>query len=126
MAIVDKSSTLTLTVELTLTDFISTHASLTLFQGTLNSWGMREGQLRIEVSSILSRWNQQTLSKHSGSCRWKKFKGDECVYVGAATWCDRTYARCETLGNELNFGGFRWLPSIVGKEVWWGRIPTTE
>ncbi|GAI73202.1 unnamed protein product, partial [marine sediment metagenome] len=44
----------------------------------------------------------------------------ECGYGGGETWCDRTYARCVVLANSDNFGGFRWLPSIVDKEVFWG------
>ena len=47
---------------------------------------------------------------------------NQCLYAGAETWCDRTYARCTVLGNTDNFGGFRWLPSIIDKEVWWGRL----
>jgi len=42
--------------------------------------------------------------------------------VGAADWCDRTYTKCVTLSNTTNYGGFRWLPSIVDREIWWGRV----
>jgi len=47
---------------------------------------------------------------------------NQCLYAGGETWCDRTYARCLVLGNTDNFGGFRWLPSIIDKEIWWGRL----
>ena len=94
--------------------------AVTLFEGEIDSWILDEERLQMTVTSIFNRWSQRTLSRHSASCRWKKFKGTECGYSGSATWCDRTYARCQALGNAANFGGFRWLPSIIGKEIWWG------
>jgi hypothetical protein len=97
--------------------------SVTLFEGEIDSWTLDEERLRMTVTSIFSRWSQRTLSRHSASCRWKKFKGTECGYSGTAEWCDRTYARCQALGNTANFGGFRFLPSIIGREIWWGRTP---
>jgi hypothetical protein len=97
-------------------------ASVTVFEGEIDSWDLDEEKLAITVTSIFSQWSQRTLSKHSASCRWKKFKGTECGYSGGETWCDRTYARCVALANTANFGGFRWLPSIIDKEIWWGRL----
>lgn len=91
------------------------------FQGALDDWNLDEGKLTFSVVSEFVRWSQRTLSKHGKSCRWKEFKGTECAYAGAETWCDRTYKRCLDISNADNFGGFRWLPSIVDKEVWWGR-----
>ena len=94
---------------------------LTLFEGLIDDWTLSEGELRITVSNLLTSWSQRTLAKHSASCRWKKFKGQECAYTGTGAWCDRSYTRCEALGNQAYFGGFRWLPSIVEKQVWWGK-----
>jgi hypothetical protein len=94
---------------------------VTLFQGQVDAWALDEEKVTVTVTSELARWNQRTLSKHSASCRWKAFKGTECTYAGGETWCDRTYARCAQLANTNNFGGFRWLPSIVDSEIWWGR-----
>jgi phage-related protein len=96
-------------------------ASLTLFEGKINSWDLDEESLEISISTPFSRWNQRTIQRHSSTCRWKVFKGTECGYSGDAADCDRTYARCTALGNTDNFGGFRWLPSIMDKEIWWGR-----
>jgi len=93
----------------------------TLFEGFINGWGLTEEKLSLTVSSIFNRWSQKTLAKHSASCRWKVFKGAECGYSGGETWCDRSYARCAALSNTNNFGGFRWLPSIVDREIWWGK-----
>ena len=97
-------------------------ASATIFEGTIDDWGLDEEKLRETIVSYFSQWSQKTLSKHSASCRWKVFKGTECGYSGGETWCDRTYARCLVLGNTDNFGGCRWLPSIINKEIWWGRL----
>ena len=96
-------------------------APVTWFLGYIDEWKIDEEKLVMTVVSRLARWNQRTLSKHSASCRWKAFKGTECQYAGAEIWCDRSYTRCQVLGNTDNFGGFRFLPSIIDKEIWWGR-----
>jgi len=96
-------------------------ATVKIFEGIIDSWQLDETQVSIDITSILNRWTQKTIMLHPSSCRWKKFKGTECGYTGSATWCDRSYARCKALGNTANFGGNRWLPSIVDKELWWGR-----
>jgi hypothetical protein len=59
------------------------------------------------------------LRRHSPNCRWI-FKGTECAYAGAETWCDFTAARCVTLANYINFGGFQWLLDLKNKEISWG------
>jgi len=102
------------------TDYSVIASPQTRFEGFINGWGLTEEKVSITVSSLFNQWAQKTLSKHSASCRWKVFKGTECGYSGSGTWCDRTYTRCAALGNTDNFGGFRWLPSIVDKELWWG------
>lgn len=43
-----------------------------------------------------------------------------CRYAGAETWCDMSWDRCNALGNTDHFRGCRWLPGILGKELWWG------
>jgi hypothetical protein len=95
--------------------------SVVLFEGEIDRWQGPENEIEITVANIFSRWAQRTLAKQSASCRWKKFKGTECGYSGGQDWCDRTYTRCNALGNTASFGGFRWLPSIIDKEIWWGR-----
>jgi hypothetical protein len=96
---------------------------LTVFEGIIDAWTIDDRILKVTAKSEMSKWTQRPLSLHSVSCRWKDFKGTECGYAGAATWCDRTYSRCETLVNTVNFGGFRWLPSIMDKVFWWGKSP---
>jgi hypothetical protein len=99
---------------------------VTLFDGAIDSWSIHEEKVQITLVNDLIRWSLPTLSLYSASCRWKKFKGTYCGYSGSATWCDRTYARCQALSNTDNFGGFRWLPSMVDKVVWWGRESAWE
>ena len=99
--------------------------SFTLFEGSIDQWNMTEDTLQFTAVSAISQWSQKGLRTHGSSCQWKKFKGQTkdspCMYSGGQSWCDRTYARCEQLNNTDNFGGFRWLPSIVDKDIWWGR-----
>jgi len=93
---------------------------VTHFQGVVDSWNLDEEKLDITISNELVQWNQNTLRKHSPLCPWKVFGGTECGYSGEETWCDRTYRRCSVLSNTDNFGGFRWLPSLQGKKLFWG------
>jgi hypothetical protein len=102
---------------------------VTLFEGEIDSFTLKEDTVKMTVTSKLAQWSQKTLSKHSASCRWKVFNsstlgtvGTECASTAGEAWCDRTYDRCAALSNTTNFGGFRWLPSIVDKDIWWGRI----
>lgn len=91
-----------------------------LFTGEVDSFTIDELELRLVIGSIFTKWAHQAYNKHSSSCRWKVFKGVECAYAGAETWCDRSNTRCIVLNNEANFGGFKWLPSIENKKFQWG------
>ena len=95
------------------------------FEGSIDGWTLSETTLKINLVNQFVQWSQKALRLHGPSCTWRVFKGltsdSPCMYTGEETWCDRTYARCEVLANTDNFGGFRWLPSIVDKEIWWGR-----
>lgn len=104
---------------------------VTVFEGEIDSWSGNEQNVSITVTNIFVRWSQRTISKHPFKCRWKVFAGtlttlelkqaSECAYEGGETTCDRSHARCVELDNTDNFGGFRFLPSIMNAEVWWGR-----
>lgn len=48
-------------------------------------------------------------------CRYKVFKGSHCGYAGEETECNRTYTRCNELGNGPRFGGF---PGVGQQGVW--------
>ena len=104
-------------------------SSITLFEGEIDAWSLNEGRLSVTVTSIFHQWSQHTLSKHSPSCRWKVFNsstlgtsGIECQSTAGALWCDRTFERCAVLNNSSHFGGFRFLPDIVDKDIFWGRV----
>jgi len=95
-----------------------------MFTGEVDSFELDESEVRMVIGSRFTRWGNQAYNKHSSSCRWKVFKGDECGYAGGQTWCDRSYTRCVVLGATATFGGFRFLPSIENKKIWWGPNPT--
>ncbi len=92
-----------------------------LFRGTLDDWSLDGTRITFTAVSALVSWSQVTLTRHGKSCRWKEFTGVECSYSGAVTHCDRTYETCESLGNTNNFGGFRWLPELMNKDIYFGR-----
>ena len=90
-------------------------------RGFISSWELSsDNNVRISVKNEAMLWAKKTLRIHSSSCPWV-FKGTECGYSGTATWCDKNYARCGELLNTDNYGGFRFLPSIMEKEIWWGK-----
>jgi hypothetical protein len=93
----------------------------TLWQGQLNGVPrLNERSVTLEIVNEFWMWKKKSLRKSSASCPWQ-FKGAECAYTGAGTWCDQGYARCTALGNTDNYGGFRFIPSIAEREIWWGR-----
>ena len=94
---------------------------VTWFTGTIDDWEAEEDVIRINVAGPNFAWSKRLAGRHPSSCRWLVFKGTECAYAGDQTDCDRSYTRCAALGNTVNFGGFRWLPSIEDREVVWGR-----
>ncbi len=95
-----------------------------LFVGYLDSIEIDNKRARISVYNHFIRWKMLTPRRlHSATCPWT-FKSTYCAYAGAETWCDHSWERCVALTNKLNFGGFRWLPYLVDKQIWWGRAPT--
>ena len=81
-----------------------------------------EPDMEIRIVNEMVLWNQKTLRIAQSTCPWI-FRGAECGYGGSASWCDQSYERCTALGNADRFGGFEFLPSIMERQVWWGRIP---
>lgn len=92
-----------------------------LFRGVVADWDLSESKCRIKLVNEFVFWSKNTLRTAQASCRWT-FKGTECTYSGAETWCDQSYDRCQALSNTDSFGGFRFLPSIEEKNIWWGRV----
>ena len=97
--------------------------STALFYGEVDDWKLQDGELSFGVVNAYARWPKKKTSRHPSSCRWGAFKDGDCKYAGADATCGRSYSDCIAKGNQANFGGFRWLPSIEGKEVWWGKLP---
>ena len=91
-----------------------------IFRGLLEQWEIKEKTVKVSITNELILWSKKTIRKQSSSCPWT-FKGTECAYAGSEAACNRTYERCVALSNNLNFGGDRFLPSIVQKQIWWGR-----
>jgi len=91
-----------------------------LFRGLVGEWDLTEGEARIKLVNEFILWSKRTLRTCQASCPWE-FKGTECTYSGAETWCDQSYDRCVVLANTDSFGGFRFLPSLEEKKIWWGR-----
>jgi len=101
-------------------------AAITMFSGEIDAWNLYpDEKIRITMTNEFTRWDMNTINLHSPSCRWKVFGGDECGYSKdyPTQECDRTYAACSKYNNTDNFGGYRWLPDIEDKIIWWGRNP---
>ena len=93
-----------------------------LFQGIVGEWELTEDRATIRALNELVLWRKRPLRTASATCPWV-FKGTECGYAGAGAWCDQSFSRCAELANQANFGGFRFLPALMEKQVWWGRVP---
>lgn len=94
-----------------------------LFLGYLDAIEIDNQRARFEVYNHFIRWKMMTPRRfHQATCMWT-FKSTYCGYSDGETWCDHSWERCVALGRKLNFGGFRWLPSLIGKQIWWGRSP---
>jgi len=94
-----------------------------LFRGVIAEWKLKEDKSSIEIVNELILWRKKALRTAQSSCRWI-FKSGECRYRGAEDWCDQTWDRCTKLNNTANFGGFRFLPAMMEKKIWWGKIPS--
>lgn len=94
-----------------------------LLRGIIGGWELYEdNKAKITITSEMVLWHKKSLRPQSSSCPWA-FKGasGECGYTGAQTLCDQSYDRCLVLANTDNYGGDRFLPAIVTREIWWGR-----
>ena len=95
-----------------------------IFTGYLNGWSIGSNVANITLASTKYVWFKQPLSKYTASCRWRIFGGVECTYPALpGDVCGRTYEECARRSNTHNFGGFRFLPTLQKKSIWWGRVP---
>lgn len=89
-----------------------------LFKGSVGGWNYYPGFTELKVVSIFEQWARVSVSLFSTSCRWSVFGGQECKYsVTPGEVCDRTYTTCDSFGNTANFGGFRWVPTLIDKPL---------
>jgi len=96
-------------------------ASDIIFTGFVSSIDITPQRAKFTIYDPFLYWKTKTpRRRHQSTCPWL-FKGTECQYAGAAVDCDKSYDRCQELDNTVNFGGFRWLPYLQDKEIWWGR-----
>lgn len=89
-----------------------------IFVGELTGWSLTEQAATLNFSGLMARWSKKTLRIAQGSCPWP-LGGDECGYSGAGR-CGQTWIQCKALGNQLNFGGFVYLPALQESKIWWG------
>lgn len=81
-----------------------------LFEGMINNLQMSQTYCAFSVERPL--YSYSTVSPNMTydiNCQFK-FKDGRCKYAGAETKCDKTLARCQALGNVVNFGGY---PSVI-------------
>ncbi len=96
-------------------------STATIFIGTLDRVEVDNQRGRFDVVNSAIKWQTKVPRRtHTATCPWT-FKGSECAYAGAETWCDQSWDRCTTLVNTPQFGGFRFLPSLQDKEISWGK-----
>ncbi len=93
---------------------------VSLFDGVVDSVKLPRQTAEITVVSDLTYFAKSTFRKHSALCPWR-FRDENCKYSGFEQSCDKTFECCKKLGNEMHFGGFRYLPSITEKQLPWGR-----
>lgn len=97
-------------------------AAVPMFVGLLDTVNINGMKAEFQVLSQMVRWNMPTPRRKHGSRCWWTFKDPAtCKYAGGLSSCDKTWGQCTTRGNTANYGGFRWLPALVDKEVKWGR-----
>ncbi len=98
----------------------------TIFDGFITGWGpMSVARCPVTIGNYFMFWSQQSLRLAQASCPWafKATSHSECGYSGSETDCNKSWRRCKELGNQLNFGGHRWLPGLIDKKIYWGMYP---
>jgi hypothetical protein len=93
----------------------------TLFSGVIDGAGFDHQRASFDVFNPFVFWRRRVPRRiHQSTCPWE-FAKIECTYVGIYETCDKSYEDCILRENTDNFGGFRFLPSMIQKKVSWGR-----
>ena len=100
-----------------------------IFKGQFDGVSIAEGydsaDVSLDIKNEFVKWDMPVpRSTFAGTCQWK-FKSNTpgCQYTGVASLCNKTWERCAELANTSRFRGFRWLPMLQDKEIWWGKFP---
>ena len=87
----------------------------------ITGWMANEKVAKLTCSGLMARWAKKTMRVSQSSCPWP-IGNTECGYAGSET-CSQTWSRCKALGNQLNFGGFVYVPELMEKKIYWGYLP---
>ena len=97
-----------------------------IFSGRITAWGgMTTRNCPLTIGNYFTFWHKKSLRLAQATCPWAFASSEdpECGYSGSETACNKTWKRCSELANTLSFGGFRWLPALREKKIWWGMVP---
>jgi hypothetical protein len=96
-------------------------ATAQIFAGKIDSYDYSGSILNVTVTSFHALWNKRTMETSTPSCR-RNFGESDCGYtIIGSELCDRSYEQCKIYGRTVQFNGFRYLPDLESKEIWWGR-----
>ena len=94
------------------------------FDGILDTCRAKKKNFKMDVFNHMILWKKKIPRRtHQPTCTWTFKDSVTCKYAGATATCDKSWEECVAMGNSLNFGGFRWLPSLADKSIWWGSVP---
>ena len=94
------------------------------FQGIIDSVEITREKAVFHIFSHMYLWQKKIPKRrHSSRCNWTFKDSGTCQYPGVDSVCDKSWDDCLSKSNTVNFGGFRWLPSLVDQRFWWGEIP---
>lgn len=86
-----------------------------LYSGKCNNLSLDYEKASIDIETELGGYEKLApVIKYRPTCQVRRFKDCRCGYTGSALNCDRSFQRCEELGNTSNFRGF---PSCVLETV---------
>jgi len=94
------------------------------FDGILDSIRAKKKIVKIDVYNHMILWKKKIPRRtHQPTCTWTFKDSSTCKYTGATATCDKSWDECVAMSNSINFGGFRFLPSLSDKQIWWGSVP---
>jgi len=97
------------------TNEIITGTQKVLYSGRCNNISLDFEKAEMSIESELGGYDKLApVIKYRPTCQVRRFKDCRCGYAGSEKSCDRTFARCQQLGNTSNFRGF---PSCVLETV---------